>query len=164
MRINLHKIFRTSIFVKGIYSLIELAAGFMLLFISSNAILSMVRSVFRHELLEDPHDLFANYIINFFGSFSFSLKIFIAWYLIIHGAIKLGLISALWLKKIKAYPISIGVFILFLIYQIYKYILTPSLILIILSVLDVLIIILTYIEYKHIKRYGAHGIEDDILD
>jgi len=150
---RIHKIFRASILLKGAYSLIELIAGLILLVVSSNTIVSTVRSIFQHELLEDPHDLFANYLINFFSSFS--LKLFIAWYLIIHGVIKLGLISALWRKKIKAYPIAIGIFIIFLIYQIYKYILTPSIILIILSVLDVLIIILIYIEYGHIKRYGT---------
>ena len=151
----IHKFFRGSIFIKGVYSLIELLTGFFLLIVSSDLVSSLVNFLFRHELQEDPHDFFANYITHFFSSFPLSLKLFIAWYLIIHGAIKLGLVSSLWMKKIKAYPIAIGIFFLFVIYQIYKYILSPSIILIILSLLDIFIIILTYIEYKHLKKYGT---------
>jgi len=154
MASHTHKIFRISLFLKGIYSLFELILGIILLIISSEKIASFIAAIFKHELIEDPSDVIATTLINFFNHFSPSLKLFIALYLIIHGAIKVGLVSGLWLQKLKAYPIAIAIFFLFIAYQVYKYILSPSIALIILTILDILVIILTYIEYRHYKKYG----------
>jgi len=108
--------------------------------------------------LRDPQDRLANLAIDTITKFPSSLKLFIAVYLIVHGAIKIGLLSSLWLQERKVYPIAILIFALFVIYQIYEYILSPSIVLIVLTLLDALVIILTYIEYKHLKKFGSFEI------
>lgn len=147
-----HKIFQISIFLKGIYSFLELLAGMILLFVTSDRIFNFVHEIFQNELLEDAHDFVANFVLNLAGSLTKSFKLFIAIYLIIHGVIKVGLIIALWKEKRAAYPIAIGVFGLFVAYQIYRYFLHPSLILVLLTDLDMLIIILTLIEWRKLKK------------
>ncbi len=149
-----HKFFRITIFLKGIYSFFEFIAGIALLLVSSSEISNFVKDLFRHELLQDPHDIIANFLINLTGNFSSSLKLFFALYLIIHGTIKVGLIIALWFKKLKVYPIAMIVFGLFIIYQIYRYILHPSLVLLFLTDLDMAVIILTWMEWKHLEKHS----------
>lgn len=152
MKLKIEKLFHVGLLIKGIYSFLELFAGIILLSISSYKINEFIYNLFRHELLEDPHDLVVNFIINLFWNLSPSLELLIALYLLINGAIKLGLIVALWKEKLIAYPIAMIFFSLFVIYQIYRYVLTPSWILIILTILDLIIIFLSYKEYNHLKK------------
>jgi uncharacterized membrane protein len=147
-----HEFFRISILLKGIYSFLEFIAGAVLLFITSNKIYFIIHEVFKNELLEDAQDFIANSLLNLVGSMPSAIKQFIAVYLIIHGIIKLILIIALWKEKRAAYPVAIIVFSFFIIYQIYKYILHPSLVLLVLTDLDMLIIILTWLEWRKLKK------------
>lgn len=144
-------IFRVTILLKGIYSLFELLAGAILLFVTSPRLFNFVHYIFRNELLEDAHDFIANFILNLIGNLPSSIKLFIAIYLISHGIIKIGLIIALWKEKRWAYPVALVVFGLFIVYQIYRYILHPSLILIFLTDLDMAVIILTWLEWMRLK-------------
>lgn len=147
-----HDVFRVSILLKGIYSFFELLAGMILLFVTSDRIYNFVHYIFKNELIEDSHDFIANSVLNLVGNLPQQIKLFIAIYLIIHGLIKLALIIALWKEKKWAYPVAIAVFGLFIVYQIYKYILRPSLILLFLTDLDMVIIILTYLEWERLKK------------
>ncbi len=147
-----HRIFRISILLKGIYSFFELFAGGVLLFVTSSEVFNFVHEIFKNELLEDSRDFIANSILNLVGNLPSQVKLFVAVYLIIHGAVKLGLIIGLWKRKMHFYPLAIGVFALFVVYQIYRYILHPSLILLALTDLDMLIIILTLVEWKNLRR------------
>jgi uncharacterized membrane protein len=146
-----HDVFRVSILLKGIYSFFELIAGMILLFVTSDRIFNFINHIFRNEILEDGRDFIANFLLNTFGNLPQQIKLFIAIYLISHGIVKLGLIITLWKEKRWAYPIAIGVFSLFIVYQIYRYILHPSLILIFLTDLDMAIIILTLLEWRRLK-------------
>lgn len=148
-----HRVFKITTLIKGIYSFLETLIGFLLLFISTNSLFTFFQNLFGTELIEDPHDVLANFFVNNAGTLTNSLKEFIALYLIIHGLIKVGLIAALWLEKPKAYPVAGIVFTLFIAYQIYKYVSSPSWILIFLTVLDLVVIVLIYFEYKHLNYW-----------
>ena len=147
---TISNLFDASILLKGIFSLIELISGTLLLFITSNFLLKFIYFIFGHELLQDPTDILVNFLINLFSNPT-NLKIFFAIYLIAHGIIKLGLILALWKEKLWAYPLSEIVFSLFIIYQIYRYTQHPSIFLILLTALDIFVIILIHLEYKILK-------------
>jgi uncharacterized membrane protein len=152
VKLTTKQVLRISLLLKGIYCFLELSAGTILLFISSSQIYNFIHDLFQHELLEDPHDFVANFILNSVGKIPSTIKLFIALYLLINGVIKLGLVLALWKEKLIAYPISIIFFSLFVIYQIYRYILTPSWILIVLTILDLIIILFCYKEYRILKN------------
>jgi uncharacterized membrane protein len=147
-----HDVFRVSIFLKGLYSFFELLAGAVLLFGTSDRIFNFIHHIFRNELLEDAHDFIGNFVISLVGNLPQQMKVFIALYLLSHGIVKLALIIALWKEKRWAYPIAMGVFGLFIVYQIYRYILHPSLILLFLNDLDMVVIILTLLEWRRLKH------------
>jgi uncharacterized membrane protein len=150
-------VFRVSILFKGIYSFFELVLGVILIFVTSSAIYNFVYEIFRHELVEDPTDFIANSLLTAVGNLSSSLKLFIAIYLISHGIIKLALIISLWKEKRWAYPIAMVVFSWFIIYQSYRYLIHPSLVLLFLNDLDLAVIILTLLEWRRLRYKRGRG-------
>lgn len=148
---KIHLAFEISILLKGFHSVLEILGSFLIFFITKSYIISQVLYLTQEELSEDPKDLIAHYLINASNNFSISSQHFIALYLLSHGVIKLFLVIGLLRKKLWAYPASIVVFSLFIIYQLYRFYDTHSLWLLIFTIFDIAIIWLTIHEYHHMK-------------
>ena len=146
-----HEFFRISIFLKGLYSFFEFLAGLILFFVTSKQIFIFIYDIFQSEFLQDVREFIINHMPHALGSLPESVKLFISLYLLSHGIIKLGLIIALWNEKKWAYPLAIVIFGGFIVYQIYRYIFQPSLVLLFLTDLDMVVIILTWLEWRHMK-------------
>ncbi len=142
----IHRIFIFSIFIKGIDGLLEIVGSIALFFTGSLSV--WLKAMVHGELLEDPHDLVANYLQHHVAFFTLHSILFSFFYLFSHGAIKLLLVFGLLRDKLFAYPTAIFVFTLFVFYQVYRYSYTHSYFLILLTVLDVIVIGLTWHEYK----------------
>lgn len=147
-----HISFELGLIIKGIDGLLEIFGGFLLLYLNPNRMGRLVTLLTQHELSEDPKDLVANALIRFSHSFSISTQAFGVFYLISHGVIKSVLILLLWRKKLWAYPLTIASLVMFIAYQIYRYSVHASMLLLLLTVFDIVMIILTFIEYKRIKE------------
>jgi uncharacterized membrane protein len=141
-------LFEGSVMLKGIHATIEIIGGFLALFISQNFIIQAVLKITHEELNKDPRDFIANYLIHASQNFSISSKHFVAFYLLSHGIIKGILVFNLLKKKLWAYPTSMVVFGLFMIYQIIRYTYTHSVWLIVFTVFDALVIWLVWHEYE----------------
>jgi len=148
---SIHVFFNLSVIAKGIDGALEIVGGLLLFFLSPDRLNAFLRVLTQHELSEDPRDLVATYLLNSTHSLTKGVKMFAAAYLLWHGIVKAGLVAALLLKRRWAYPTAIVAFLLFLVYQLYRYTHTHSPALLALSILDVLVIILTWIEYKRLK-------------
>jgi uncharacterized membrane protein len=146
-----HISFEIGLLLKGIHSLMEIIGGVFLLFLSPNRLNWLTRFLTQHELMEDPKDRVANFLIALSSSFSINTQHFAVFYLMSHGIIKCILVLLLWRRKLWAYPLTIVSLILFIAYQVYRYTLTQSVFLILLTIFDVVMIALTYLEYKRIK-------------
>ena len=147
----IHVSFEIGLVLKGIDGLMEIIGGVFLLFLSPNRLNWLIRLLTQHELLEDPKDKVANFLITLGSSFSIGAQHFAVFYLMSHGIIKCVLILLLWQRKLWAYPLTIVSLILFIAYQVYRYTFTQSVFLILLTVFDIIMIALTYLEYKRIK-------------
>ena len=145
---SIHFFFNLSIIAKGIDGVIEIVGGFLLFFVAPDRINAAIRLLTQHELSEDPRDLIATYLLK-------GVTMFAAAYLLWHGVVKAGLVTALLLESRWAYPAAIVAFFLFLVYQLYRYTHTHSPALLALSIVDMLVIALTWIEYKRLK--AIHG-------
>ena len=148
---DIHFLFRASVYLKGIYSFIEIVVGTLTLFATKAFIISTTLFFLRGELNEQPRDFLTNYFWTLANDVSLSSKYFLAFYLLAHGIIKVFLIAGLIKKKLWAYPASIAVFSLFLIYEIYRYLNTYSIWLLLLLILDLIVVTLTSYEYRYMK-------------
>jgi len=148
----LHVVFWTGIIFKGIDGVLETIGGVALLVVSTRFIRDLVHVVFREELFEDPHDLLANYLIGVADHLNISAKTFAAVYLLVHGVVKMGLVGAIWRKRLWAYPLAGVVFFLFIVYQVARFVFTHSLMLVLVTVVDIIIIALLPHEYRRLSQ------------
>jgi uncharacterized membrane protein len=147
----LHESFEIGILLKAINGIIELVSGALLIFINPHRLHLILVYLTQNGIDNQPRDFISNFLFNWTKGFTISSQHFGVFYLLSHGFIKLILVWFLFRKKLWAYPFSIGVLILFISYQVYRYTYTHSVWLIILSLFDLLIIILAIIEYQRIK-------------
>jgi uncharacterized membrane protein len=143
--------FRISLLLKGLNAVLEILFGVMAFFITQIFVIRIATFFTQDELLEDPKDIIANYFLNAAHHFSIASKDFIIFYLLIHGVVKILLVIGLWKKKLWTYPVSLGIFALFIMYQLYRYSYSHSFWLIILSVFDLVVLWLIWKEYTYIN-------------
>jgi uncharacterized membrane protein len=153
-RIFLHNAFVTGIVLKGVDSVLQIIGGISLLLISPQSLNSIVMSLIGHELSEDPGDYAAHYLAHWAQSWSVSSQLFAGLYLLSHGVAKLAIVVVLLKGKIWAYHAGILFFLLFVLYQLYRYSHTHSAWLIVLSVFDIAVICLTWAEYERVRQTG----------
>lgn len=147
-----HMLFDFGVIAKGIDGTLEIIGGALLLVVQPDQLRLVARVLTLHELTEDPRDVVANYLWHASQHLTPRAATFGALYLLWHGGVKVGLVTALLLRQGWAYPAAIAAFSLFLVYQLYQYAHTHSPELLVLSVLDILVILLTGLEYR---RRGA---------
>jgi uncharacterized membrane protein len=145
---NIHRLFEVGIWLKGAHSLLEIVGGVLLAAISTDWITEFVVNLTADELLDHPNDVVAGYLLRSALRFSATTKTFAAFYLLSHGVVKLFLVVALLRSKLWAYPASLVVLGLFILYQIYRFTFTHSLGLIALTVFDLVVIWLIWHEYR----------------
>ncbi len=146
---SIHRVFLVSLFLKGLNSLVEIFAGTVLFF--TGTLTSVVSTLIHGELIEDPTDFIATHIQNALPYFSTHSQLYASVYLLSHGIIKIVLVGCLLRNKLWAYPATIGVLSLFVVYQIYRLWYGYSLVLVLLTLFDLLILGLTWHEYR-LKR------------
>jgi uncharacterized membrane protein len=152
---NIRLAFRVSLFIKGVFALLEIAGGALAYFISQKLLVSFITAITQDELVEDPNDFVANYLLHLAQDFSISTQYFTAFYLLSHGVLKLFLIAGLLRERLWYYPLATIVFALFIVYQLYRFSFTHSVWLLVITILDMLVIWLTWREYKYLRRDRA---------
>src|SRR5262249_15052383 len=158
-----HALFDISVVTKGLDGVLEILGGLLLLFANPIQIHNVIRALTEHELSEDPRDLVATYLRSSTQHLSQGAQVFAATYLLWHGVVKITLVTALLLRRRWAYPTAILAFLLFLVYQLYRYSHTRAPELLVLSIVDVIVIGLTWLEYRRLKAWhGFAGRMEDV--
>lgn len=144
---GIHELFEVSITLKGLHAFVEIAGGIALFFVSTGAIARAVAWLFRDELNEDPHDVIAHYALRAANHLSFHGMQFGGFYLVSHGLVNLAMVVGLLRNKLWAYPVSLMIISLFMVYQLYRFTLTHAVSLIVLTLFDAIVLWLIGHEY-----------------
>jgi uncharacterized membrane protein len=144
-------LFRISLIIKTIQGTAELLLGFAFLYIQSSTVTLFLQEFTRDELVENPYDKTSHFLLQTGNSIVASGTLFIALYLLSHGIIKLLLIIGILKKKLEAYYIFITILTLFIIYQLYRYSITHSVLVLIFTIFDILFCWLVWKESKILK-------------
>ena len=145
----LRRTFQTGIALKGLDGALEAAAG-VLLAVDPELLSRFGLRLWATEILR-PGRLSA-YLAHASERLTYISPKFAAMYLLLHGLVKIGLVIALWMNKLWAYPVAILVFAAFVVYQSFRFTHTHSVGLVLLTIFDVAIIYLTWMEYLDQKR------------
>ncbi len=149
---RIRKIFVLSVCLKGLHALIECVGGIILWVVSRKSISAVVNMLTQEELIEDPNDFIANHLRTFTHNFSVSSKHFYAFYLLSHGIVKVFLVAGLLKNQLWAYPSSLVVLGLFIVYQLYRFTYTHSAGLLALTAFDLIVVVLIWHEYRLMRR------------
>ena len=153
---EIRRYFRLSIFIKGAISFAEICAGVLALFIPVSLVTDFVAHLAQGELGEDPHSFIATHLVTLAHQYSVASGTFIAFYLFSRGLIKLALIVALFKNKLWAYPWSLGVLGLFVLYQLYEIVTTHSSVVVGITLFDLVVMYFIWREYRIVR--GAKGV------
>jgi len=154
-----HRAFQIGVILKGIDGLLEIAGGVMLLFNSQPAIRHFVRFLTHDELVEEPHDFFANLLVKIAQHLSLHTQHFAGIYLLVHGLIKAGLVIGLLRRVAWSYPAAILFLLLFIVYQVYRVFHHFSITLVVLSAFDLLIVALIWREWRSARNAMTENAE-----
>ncbi len=149
---RIHRVFEISVILKGLHALIECLGGIALYLVPSAAIVRWVDLLTQQELVEDPRDLVANYLLDAAQHMSVGTQSFYAFYLLSHGLVKVLLVIGLLREKLWAYPSSLAVLCAFIVYQLYRYSYTQSPGLLLLTVFDVFVMALVWHEWRFLRK------------
>lgn len=144
-----HELFELGVALKGFNGIWEAASGFLVLFVNKAIFSTWFYTIARSEILEDPNDKFVIFFSHLLQNLSSDVKTFAAVYLLAHGLLNIFLAIQLYRDKHWAYLVTIGVMLLFMVYQIYRIAVHHSIFLAALTVIDALFIVLAWHEYKH---------------
>ena len=150
---RIHQIFEISVLLKGAHASIECIGGFVLALVSTSAIKNLVNALTQEELIEEPNDFVAAHLLSLAESLTVSTQHFYAFYLLSHGAIKVLLVIGLLRNKLWAYPVSLIVLGLFIVYQLYRFSYTHGFGLIVLTIFDTIVMGLIWHEYRLVRRH-----------
>ena len=152
---RIHEAFQVSVLLKGAHALLELASGLAVSLFSPTSVLHAVGRLTSTELLEDPHDVVANWLLGWAATFSMGEQTFYAVYLLSHGAVKLVLVLALLHRQRWAYPASMTVLGAFMAYQLYRFAHTHGVGLLLLTAFDAAVVWLVWLEYRAVRSGAA---------
>jgi len=149
---KIHLVFDVTLWLKGAFAFSEILAGLAAYFVPKEFLIDLVYWVTTDEFGETKHDLVSNLLLQGVEHLSVGAKTFAAIYLLAHGVVKLWLIVGLLRQKLWYYPISLIVFTLFIVYQLYRYSFTQSIWLLFITAVDIVVIVLTWHEYRFLQR------------
>ena len=152
---TIRRVFRWSLILKAIDSAIEVGGGLALYFVANTTIIAIADWLTRSELVEDPRDFLANWLMHSVEAFSVPQKKAAALYLVSHGAIKLFLVIMVLRDKAWAYPLFMIALAVLIAYQTYQITFAFSLWMVVLTVFDVVVLALTWHEWKLHQKVRA---------
>jgi uncharacterized membrane protein len=132
----LDQTFEVGIILKGLDGVLEVLGGLLLLVLSPATIDQVVTSLTQHELSEDPNDFLATHLLKTAHGLTGAAVLFGAVYLLAHGMVKVILVAALLNNQLWAYPWTIAFLGVFIVYQLYRLSLNPSVGLTVLTIFD----------------------------
>ncbi len=143
-----HRAFDVGIVLKGLDGLLEVMAGMTLLLTAQPALVGAVHWLTRQELIEDPGDPVANFLLHLVQGLPVGTRHFAGAYLLGHGIVKLGLVTGLLRGARWSYPTAIVILTAFIGYQGYRWMQQASFFLAALTVFDVFIVLLIAVEWR----------------
>jgi uncharacterized membrane protein len=149
---QIHRAFEISLILKALHSLLEIMGGLVLAIVNRTSVLHLAQWLTHSELVEDPNDLIANYILHVAQNLSVSAKTAAVIFLLSHGTVKLILVLSVMAGFAWAYPTFMGALGLLIGLQSVQLWHHFSPILMAVTILDLIVLALTWHEYGIVRR------------
>ena len=147
-----HDLFEITIFLKGLNAAWEVVLGILLLVVQPATIHRSMLGFANYRFMASLAQSASGYIVKQANHFSQGTQYFIGFYLLFYGVVNIFLVIFLLRGKLWAYPVSLILFALFIVYQVFRLWLHRSQVLLFFTSLDIILVALTFLEYRRIKK------------
>jgi uncharacterized membrane protein len=144
----LHIFYLSSLTIQAMIGTFQLLAAIALRQVLNDGWLARVLALTGHEPSEDAQDPIARFLWQALHGHALGGERFWSIYLFGHAVLNLGVVVALVADKPWARPASIAVLTGFIVYQLYRFALTGSWVMIALSLFDIAVIFLVWREHR----------------
>lgn len=152
-----HRLFQYAMIWRIIYGLLRLLTGLLLLKFIHEPFSNVFRALTHLEITAEQANLFFYTINSFLETHPMYVTYFVTGYLIFWGTLDIVLSIKLLLHKMWAFPLSMYLISIFIIYELFRLFHTHSLIL--LCVIAVDMFILWLIKKEYLKYRIRHGLD-----
>lgn len=149
---NLSFLFRLSMWWRITYGIIRITVGISFLRFINQPLTDFVYLLMSHELLGKTSDAVLEKIYLLFQTHEFTVTYFIAMYFIFWGVIEIVLSFFLLRRIPTAFPVAMGLIVIFIIYALFRYTHTHSLVLLGVIMIDIGILYLVNHEYRQLQK------------
>lgn len=150
--ISLKFLFHLSMWWRILYGLLRLVLGFAFLRLIGQPLTDFVYTLMSHEISGKAGDAVLEELYRLSEMGDFTITYFIALYFIFWGTVDIVLSLCLLRRIVIVFPITMVFIVLFIIYGIFRFTHTHSLILASIIILDVGILYLINNEYKKLQK------------
>jgi uncharacterized membrane protein len=149
-----YEFFLWSILLKGAISAAEVAAGVAVFFIPPAFIVSTAILLLNFIPVPSVQSLLLEEV----AKYTTGAVTFVAVYLLSRGIVKVVLIWSLLKNRLWAYPASLVVLALFVLYQLYQLVTDRSLIILAISLFDLVVMYFIYREWRIVRRHQTSAL------
>ena len=149
---TLHRLFVLGVIVKGVDGVLECIGGILVVLVEKTHLSDAVIALTQHELIRDPDDRLAHLAQWLLWGTPASAKYFAAGYLLLHGIVKVFLVVQMFREKLWAFPLSIGILGVFVLYQLERLTRHFSWWTLALALLDIAFLWFVWNEYRKAKE------------
>jgi uncharacterized membrane protein len=146
------RIFRLGMYWRIGYGVLRILLAIIFLKVVNVPFNDVFRQIFGYELLEDPNDPLVSAISLFLDTHPITITYFATAYLLFWGTVDIVLSSLLLRHYLWAFPVSLALIGPFVLYEVYRFIHTYSLMLLTMIVIDVMVFWLIWREYKQVRE------------
>lgn len=156
MKLNTELLFRVGMWWRIGYGSLRTLVGFFLLRLVHTPLTDLFTHLMRHELIEDRHDVVYQHVNSFLVHHSFTVTYFLAFYLIFWGITDVFLSIQLLRHQHWAFPVSLVLIGIFIVYEVLRFTHTHSLVLLGVILIDMAVFWIIRREYRrNILRKGT---------
>jgi len=142
------KLFQIGMYWRIFYGVLRILLGLTLLKLINVPLADLLYGIMGQELIEDPTDILFTVANYFLQLHPIQVTYFLSAYLIFWGIIDIFLSTSLLKHKMWAFPVSLWLIAFFVLYELYRFLHTYSLILLGVVLIDFVIFWLIQREYK----------------
>ncbi len=152
VRMSENLLFRIAMWWRIIYGFLRIFVGVTFLKLNGQQLSELTYQLMAHEITGPTGDAVLEHVYSFFEIHDFTVTYFIAIYFLFWGFVEIILALCLLRRIESAFPITMGLIVLFICYGVFRYTHTHSGVLALVLVIDVAILYLINTEYKKLKR------------
>lgn len=145
-------LFKLSMWWRILYGGIRILFALALLKFVGTPLSELLFPFVSHEIGGTKKDALFRFLYHTLHDYSFTITYFLAFYFLFWGTVDIVLSLGLLARKLWAFPFSLILIALFILYALYRFSNTHSLVLLSIIILDVFIFALIFREYRIAKR------------